>query len=98
MPCHNNYTREELKTLIATLGPLPHADVKHIARVCNKAIRASIEDTAEVFFNTCLYSTVVSKEEHWVLFHAPLEDIPLEINNRNPLIQAIAKWRLTVAK
>lgn len=92
------YTREDLKLLVDTLGPYRHADVKHIAQTCGKAIKAPVKDTAQAFFNACLYSADVSKGQHWVLFHTDLEDIPLNINDDDSIIALIARWRLTIAK
>jgi hypothetical protein len=95
---YTQYTREEIKILMGILGPLPHVDVRHIARACSKAIKAPREDTAQTLFNDCLYSIAVSKDQHWVLFHTDLEDIPLRINDNDPIIALIARWRLIIAK
>lgn len=38
-------------------------------------------------------------ERIWqVIYHTPLEDIPLLINDKHPVVVAIALWRLEIAR
>jgi hypothetical protein len=92
------YTRKDLEILLGILGPYSNMIVRYIARACEKALKKSEENIAPTFFSVCLYSYYISKKEYQLLFQKTLENVPLHINDKNPIIQAIAKWRLTIAK
>jgi len=91
------YTREDLKLLMDTLGPLLYLEVRDIIRSYDLAIMGSDGDVAAGFFSTCL-STNVPRKQFQLLFHETLDQMPLHVNDKDPVMRAIAKWRLTIAK
>jgi hypothetical protein len=92
------YTREEINILEGILDPYPYVKTKDIYRACIKACKMDEKDAAWIFFCACLYTTYISKRKYNLLFHIPLEKVPLYINDKDSVVQVIAKWRLTIAK
>jgi hypothetical protein len=94
---YTKYTREDLKLLMDTLGPLLYLEVRDIIRSYDLAIMGSDGVVAACFFNTCLYTNVPRKQSQ-LLFHETLDNVPLYINAKDPVMRAVANWRLTIAK
>ena len=95
---YNKYSRENLQTLLGILDPMPQIQVKHLCYACEIACGARIDEVPEVFFGTVLHSHATTRDQLWMLYHEPIEAVLLYINDKDPVIIAIAKWRLTIAK
>lgn len=79
-----------------TLGPILYSEVRDIIRSYNIAIEIVDGDMARDFFSTCLFNIPVKQIR--LLFHETLDNVPLYVNDKDPVMQAVAKWRLTIAK
>lgn len=95
---YRKYDQEDLRNLLGILDSLPHNLCKHIAIACEIALGQKENEVAEVFFNTVMHSYATTRNELWLLFHEPIDYVPLYINDPSPAVRHIAKWRLKIAK
>lgn len=59
------------------------------------------QDPANEYENKQIYESIKRDliPKYWqLIFHVPLNKIPLYLNHTDPLIVAIAKWRLDIAR
>lgn len=95
---YNKYSREDLLILLGILDPMPYLAVRHLALDCKVACKQCDKEVAETFFNYTLHSHATTRDQLWLLYHEPIDNVPLYVNDKDPTVTAIAKWRLRIAK
>jgi hypothetical protein len=93
------YTREEICILEGNLGPLYYLQVRDLVSACNVVTEEKAdEEVAYMFLSACLSAGRLSRESIELLFHETLDNVPLYINAKDPVMRAVAKWRLAIAR
>jgi len=109
-PMHRlQYSEKELDILKGYLNPTldPNGYIGNWAPIATIAIdlynilNLRGEDLDTLYGHKYLYDAVKENipQRHWqTMYHIPLKEMPLLINHKDPLIVAIAKWRLSIAR